>query len=65
METKEKTARLSDDLVWGAANIAEEIGVEVHTVYYLHRKGLLPIRKLGKALVVSKRELQRAFASRS
>ena len=61
MQTNEKTKRLGDDLIFGATNIAEEIGVEVSTIYYLHRKQLLPIRKLGKSLVASRRELQRAF----
>ena len=63
METKEKTERLGDDLVWGAEGIAQELGIEPSSVYYYHRKQLLPIRKLGKSLVASRRALQRAFAA--
>lgn len=53
--------KLRGDLIFGAANIAEEIGVEVHTIYYWHRKKMLPITKVGKTLVASKRMLQREF----
>ena len=55
--------KLSADLIFGAAAIADELGVEVHTVYYWHRKKMLPITKVGKTLVASKRKLQRAFAA--
>lgn len=65
MEPKDKTERLGDDLVWGADGIAQELGVEPHTVYYWHRKKMLPITKVGKTLVASKRKLQRAFAQLS
>lgn len=61
METNAERRSLSDDLIFGAANIANELGVEAHTVYYWHRKKMLPITKVGKTLVASRRKLQRAF----
>jgi len=61
METTTERKSLSDDLIFGAINIANELGVEPHTVYYWHRKKMLPITKVGKALVASRRKLQRAF----
>jgi hypothetical protein len=52
--------RLRDDLLRGAHAIAIELGVEDHQVYYMARKGLLPIGKLGKYLFASRRALRRA-----
>jgi len=61
METTTERKSLSDDLIFGATKIADELGVEAHTVYYWHRKKMLPITKVGKTLVASRRKLQRAF----
>jgi hypothetical protein len=52
--------RLADDLLVGAPAIAEELGVNVHAVYYIFKKGRLPIGKLGKNLIASRSKLRRA-----
>jgi hypothetical protein len=62
-KTDEKPERLGDDLLIGAEAIAAELGVDAHTVYYFHRKRKLPIGKLGKNLIASRRKLQRALAA--
>jgi hypothetical protein len=62
-ELKEKYPPPSDDLLWGAAAIAEFLGISVDRVYYLIRTKRLPIAKLGRrSIVASKKKLQRALA---
>jgi hypothetical protein len=60
-EKATKSERLADDLLIGAEAIAHELGVDVHTVYYFHRKKKLPIGKLGKNLIASRTKLRRAI----
>jgi hypothetical protein len=55
--------RLADDLLYGAAAIARELGIDLHAVYYIHRTQKLPIGRLGKTLVASRRKLARATNS--
>jgi hypothetical protein len=52
--------RLADDLLIGARSIAEELGVELHDVYYIAKMKRLPIGKLGKNLIASRAKLRRA-----
>jgi hypothetical protein len=59
----DKADRLADDMLVGAPAIAEYLGVNEKAVYYMHRKKRLPIGKLGKNLIASKRKLQRAIAA--
>jgi hypothetical protein len=69
---EEKPATPSDDLLWGAEQVAAFLGVSVDRVYYLIRKNAdpntpknekLPIAKLGrKTIVASRKKLQRALA---
>jgi hypothetical protein len=64
----------SEDLLWGAAAIAEFLGWTVDRVYYQVRKNAdkktpenekLPIAKLGpKTMVASRKKLQRALAEK-
>jgi hypothetical protein len=52
----------AEDLLWGAAAIAEFLGVSVNTIYYYIREKKLPISKLGKKTVLaSKKKLLRAL----
>jgi hypothetical protein len=51
----------SKDLIFGAEEIAAELGVKVRRVYYWHRKKLLPITKVGRTLAASRSKLQRAI----
>ena len=55
--------RPADDLLIGAPAIAAFVGVSAKAVYHLARTKKLPIGKLGKNLIASKRKLERALAS--
>jgi hypothetical protein len=57
----EDDKRLAEDLLWGAQAIADYLGLSTDQVYYLIRKKLLPIAKLGGSIVASKRQLVRYF----
>jgi excisionase family DNA binding protein len=60
---EDKQATPSDDLLWGAEQVAAFLGISVDRVYYLIRTKRLPIAKLGrKTIVASKKKLQRALA---
>lgn len=51
-----------NDLIWGAAAIARELGCKRSTVYYLLKTGVLQgcVKKLGfKTIVASRRALQK------
>ena len=65
MDTKEQPVeeRLADDLLVGAGPISDELGCKEHQVYYIKNKKHLPIGKLGKFLVASRRKLRRAVAA--
>jgi hypothetical protein len=52
--------RLADDLLRGAPAIADFLGTTNAAVYHIHRKGHLPIGKLGKSLIAFRSELRRA-----
>jgi hypothetical protein len=52
--------KLADDLLIGAPAIANYLGVKETAVYHLHKKKRLPIGKLGKNLIASRRKLDRA-----
>jgi hypothetical protein len=60
LETESHPERLGDDLLFGAQAIAEFVGVEIHQIHYLYRMKRLPIGRLGKRYVASKRKLRRA-----
>jgi hypothetical protein len=50
------------DLIWGAKNIGNTLGVPEHRVTRLFDKGQLPfVKRVGKMLVASKHEMQRHF----
>jgi hypothetical protein len=58
----EKQVPIADDLIWGAASIAAELGVPLQRVYYLIRTNRIPIAKIGtKTIVASRRQLRRAL----
>ena len=52
--------RLADDLLTGAAAIAEELGTTRRQVYHLAKTKRVPIGRWGRILVASKKELRRA-----
>jgi hypothetical protein len=55
-----RVGRIADDILIGAASIADELGVNVRAVYLLRQTGRLPINKLGKNLIASRNALRRA-----
>jgi hypothetical protein len=63
METKEEAAKrvgsLADDLLAGGAEIAEFLGTNVREVYHLAKTQRLPIGRLGRKLIASRRALAR------
>jgi hypothetical protein len=59
--TEQKAATLGDDMLIGAPAIAEFLGIKTKAVYYLFRTKRVPIGKLGKNLIASRRKLRRAF----
>jgi hypothetical protein len=64
METMDKDAAkqpeaLADDLLNGGAEIAEFLGTNTREVYHLHKTQRLPIGRLGRKLIASRRALTR------
>jgi len=49
---------LADDLLWGAAAIADELGLNRRKVFYYLERGTLPARKVGELWVASRRQLR-------
>jgi hypothetical protein len=65
MDTAEKEAagqsdRLADDLLHGAAEIAEFLGTNTREIYLLAQTKRVPIGRLGRKLFASKRALSRS-----
>jgi hypothetical protein len=54
---------VAEDMLLGAGEIAAFLGISVAQVYHYARLKRLPIGKIGKSLIASKRKLQRAFAA--
>jgi hypothetical protein len=52
---------LKDDLLSGAAAIADYTGFSLRRVFHLLERGLLPGRKLGGTWISSKRALDQYF----
>lgn len=53
--------RLADDLLRGAREIGDYIGLSEDAVYHAHRMKKLPIGKFGKELIAFKSKLERAM----
>ena len=61
---KPQPAALSDDLLWGAQAIADEIGLSLDQVYHLIRMKRLPVTKLGpKTIIASRKRLRRVLSA--
>lgn len=59
--TEKSYDRIADDALYGAAAIADFLGVSRAKVYHYVRKRQLPIGKLGKVLIARRLTLRRAF----
>jgi hypothetical protein len=55
--------KVADDLLIGAPAIAEFLGVKEDAVYHLVRTRRLPIGRLGRNLIASRKKLQRAVSA--
>jgi hypothetical protein len=55
-----QAARLADDLLNGATEIAEFLGTNAREVYFLAKTRRLPIGRLGRKLIASRAQLRRA-----
>ena len=53
--------RLSSDLIWGAAAIADEIGLTLRQAQHQLDRGILPAGKQGRTWVASKQRLRQHF----
>jgi len=60
MDEAAKPELLADDLLNGGAAIAKFLGTNTREVYHLHKTQRLPIGRLGRKLVASKRALLRS-----
>jgi hypothetical protein len=56
---------LAGDLIWGAAAIAAELGVEERRAFYLLDQRLIPARKIGALWCASRQQLRDAFLGAS
>ncbi|HZK89499.1 MAG TPA: hypothetical protein VFC56_05060 [Stellaceae bacterium] len=54
---------LSDDLLWGAEAIANEIGVSRRKAFYYLETGGIPAKKIGGLWVASRLSLRRHFGA--
>jgi hypothetical protein len=52
---------LAGDLIWGAAAIAAELGIEERRAFYLLDRRLIPARKIGTLWCASRHQLRVAF----
>ena len=52
-------APLATDLLFGAANIADYLGMNKRTAYYQIANGQIPTVRMGRLLVASKTALRR------
>lgn len=59
-DTAKPTDRLADDLLSGAAEIAEFLGTNTREIYWLAKTKRLPIGRLGRKLIASRSQLRRA-----
>src|SRR5262249_44515194 len=56
--TQGNTPSLADDIIWGAAAIAAEIGLSQRQVFWHLENGRLPARKVGRIWVASRQQLR-------
>ena len=60
---EQKAERLADDLLYGASAIAEFLGVTEMQVYHWVRKDRIPVGKMGKTLIASRRQLRKTMGN--
>jgi hypothetical protein len=58
--SSDQSQKLADDIIWGAANIAAELGLPVTRVYNMIHAGQLKVGRLGhRTIFVSRKRLRR------
>jgi hypothetical protein len=60
MADETQATKIQSDVLWGAADIGREIGLDRQSTYHLLNKGLLPAHRLGRRWVSTKDLLRRA-----
>ena len=63
MDNTEQKDRVADDLLIGAPAIAEFLGITEKAVYHWVRNDRIPVGKVGKNLIASRRQLRKAIAT--
>jgi hypothetical protein len=58
---RDTSAKLSDDLLFGAQAIADELGLELRKTFYLLERGYLPATKYGATWTSTRSRLRRFF----
>ena len=61
MDNTEQKDRVADDLLIGAPAIAEFLGITEKAVYHWVRKDRIPVGKIGKNLIASRRQLRKVI----
>jgi hypothetical protein len=56
----DQSPKLADDLIWGAAGIAAELGLPISRVYNMIASGKLNVGRLGhRTIFISRKRLRR------
>jgi len=63
MDNTEQKDRVADDLLIGAPAIAEFLGITERAVYHWVKKARIPVGKIGKNIIASKRQLRKAIGN--
>jgi hypothetical protein len=58
--SSDQSQRLADDLIWGAAGIAAELGLPISRIYNMIHAGQLKVGRLGhRTIFISRKRLHR------
>jgi hypothetical protein len=58
--SSDQSQKLADDIIWGGAGIAEELGIPVSRVYAMIHAGQLKVGRLGhRTIFISRKRLRR------
>jgi hypothetical protein len=66
MSENQKVGRgetLADDLIYGAEEIGDFLGITARAAYHQIESGNLPVKRMGRLIVASKSALRRAFGA--
>ena len=49
------------ELIWGAANIAQEVNLDTRQTFYALERGSIPAKKIGRKWVAERSKLRKFF----